>query len=69
MIQISTDAVYKDTNDNLHKEESEVSPVNIYGQTKLNGEKPVLKYKKELCLEQIYMDLIFKINVALESGY
>ena len=39
VIQISTDAVYKDTNDNLHKEESEVSPVNIYGQTKLNGEK------------------------------
>ena len=50
VIQISTDAVYKDTNDNLHKEESEVSPVNIYGQTKLNGEKPVLKYKKGIVL-------------------
>lgn len=50
LIQISSDAVYSDKEMDLHKEESEIDPVNVYGRTKYEGEKPVLAYEKGMVL-------------------
>lgn len=44
LIQISTDYVFNGLNCKPYAEEDNVGPVNVYGQTKLNGEKAILKY-------------------------
>ena len=43
MIYISTDYVYSGTGEKIWTEDDETSPVNWYGQTKLNGENAVLR--------------------------
>lgn len=44
LIQISTDAVYQDTEGELHKEEDMIGPKNQYAKTKYEGELCVLDY-------------------------
>lgn len=41
LIHISTDFVFDGESDQLYKEEDHTSPVSVYGQTKLDGEKAI----------------------------
>lgn len=50
MIYISTDAVFDGNSPDLYTEEDEVHPINVYGQTKLDGEKATLEYPGNLVL-------------------
>ena len=50
MIYISTDAVFDGEDSRLYTENDLTNPVNIYGVTKLNGEKYVLAYKRNVVL-------------------
>lgn len=42
LIHISTDYVFDGTSSNAYKEEDKISPINIYGESKLRGEELVL---------------------------
>jgi dTDP-4-dehydrorhamnose reductase len=50
IIYISTDAVFNGTGAGLYNEEDTPDPVNVYGCTKLAGEKEILEYDKGLVL-------------------
>lgn len=47
LIQISTDFVFNGKQTSFYDEEDLENPLGVYGLTKLNGEKAVLKYLKE----------------------
>lgn len=47
LIHISTDYVFNGDNLSPYKEEDNVDPINIYGETKLRGEKEILKSSVE----------------------
>ncbi len=50
MVYISTDAVFDGENPRLYVEEDMTNPLNVYGQTKHEGEYAVLKYQDNLVL-------------------
>lgn len=50
MIYISTDAVFNGSCNKLYTEDDETNPINVYGKTKLDGEKYVLSYPNNLVL-------------------
>lgn len=50
MVYISTDAVFDGESEALYAEKDVTNPVNVYGRTKLEGEKEVLKYSQNLVL-------------------
>lgn len=54
MIYISTDAVFDGRNDRLYQEKDKTMPVNYYGETKLLGEKSVLKNGHTVIRTNIY---------------
>ncbi|MCI8949014.1 MAG: SDR family oxidoreductase [Lachnospiraceae bacterium] len=65
MIYISTDAVFDGLNPNLYTEEDTARPINIYGKTKLDGEKAVLKYPDNL----VFRTNIYGINVQEKQSF
>lgn len=54
LIQISTDAVYQDSEGVLHKEEDAIEPQNEYAKT---------KYQGELCVQDYPMTTVIRTNV------
>lgn len=46
MIHVSTDYVFDGTNPVPYREENPARPISVYGKTKLEGEKAVLRYKQ-----------------------
>lgn len=50
MVYISTDAVFNGSSNKLYTEEDETNPINVYGKTKLEGEKYVLSNPINLVL-------------------
>lgn len=50
IIYISTDAVFSGTEEKFYAETDDTNPVNIYGKTKLDGEKYILLNKNNLVL-------------------
>lgn len=59
LIYISTDYVYDGIGNKEHKESDFTSPVNYYGQTKLEGEEEVLKYAKSFIVR---VSWVFGLN-------
>lgn len=55
LVFISSDAVYPSTRGN-YKETDKVSPYNVYGQTKLKGEKIVKKLKNYIIIRTRFFD-------------
>lgn len=65
MIYISTDAVFDGESPELYKEEDPVNPLNVYGQSKLDGEKCVLNYPENLVLRTN----IYGINIQKKQSF
>lgn len=65
MVYISTDAVFDGENPELYKEDDPVNPLNVYGQTKLDGESCVLKYPENLVLRTN----IYGMNIQKKQSF
>lgn len=65
MVYISTDAVFDGEDTRLYAEEDVVNPVNVYGRTKLGGEKAVLKYPRNL----VFRTNIYGINIQKKQSF
>ncbi len=65
MIYISTDAVFDGDNSGLYTEKDLENPINVYGQTKLEGEKAVLKYPENL----VFRTNIYGINIQKKQSF
>ena len=65
VIYISTDAVFDGESQRLYNEEDKVSPINIYGKTKLEGENIVIKNKKNLILRTN----IYGFNIQSKNSF
>jgi len=72
LIHISTDYVFDGTNYTPYKESDPVNPNSVYGETKLNGEKEVLRSKNGIIIRtswlySSYGDNFFKTIIKLSS--
>lgn len=65
MIYISTDAVFDGKDCSLYTEEDAVNPINVYGKTKLEGERIVLRYPKNLVIRTN----IYGINIRDKQSF
>lgn len=65
MVYISTDAVFDGQDSRLYIEEDIANPLNVYGQTKLDGETYVLKYPQNL----VFRTNIYGINIQNKQSF
>lgn len=65
MIYISTDAVFDGENPELYTETDMPHPLNVYGETKLGGERAVLRYPKNL----VFRTNIYGINIQKKVSF
>lgn len=65
MVFISSDAVFDGTNPKLYEETDVAAPLNVYGKTKLAGEKHVLKYKQNL----VFRTNIYGLNIQDKESF
>jgi dTDP-4-dehydrorhamnose reductase len=65
LIYISTDAVFDGTKEGLYREEDDPNPINVYGHTKLDGERYVLENDDGLVLRTN----IYGINLQNKQSF
>ena len=64
LVQISTDAVFDGALDRPYTENDEPNPINVYGKTKLAGEREALAYNRNLVIRTN----IFGWNLVRDKG-
>lgn len=65
MVYISTDAVFDGEKIDLYTEKDVVNPINVYGQTKLEGETAVLECPQNL----VFRTNIYGINIQKKQSF